>query len=97
MPYNPKNHRRRSIRLPNYDYSRPGAYFVTICVQGRACLFGDVVDGEMRLNDFGRVTYDCWNDIPKHFPHVQLDAFVIMPNHVHGIVNRHAIMTHLSQ
>ncbi len=86
MPYNPKIHHRRSIRLPNYDYSRPGAYFVTICVQDRSCLFGDVVGGEMWLNDVGRVTCDCWDDIPKHFPHVHLDAFVIMPNHVHGIL-----------
>jgi REP element-mobilizing transposase RayT len=85
MPYNPKIHHRRSIRLQNYDYSRPGAYFVTICVQDRSCLFGDVVGGGMRLNDAGRVACECWNDIPKHFPHVHLDAFMIMPNHVHGI------------
>jgi REP element-mobilizing transposase RayT len=86
MPYNPKIHRRRSIRLQNYDYSQPGAYFLTICVQDRTCLFGDVVDGEMRLNDAGNVAQECWNAIPKHFPHVDLDAFVFMPNHVHGIL-----------
>ncbi|GAB4324730.1 MAG: transposase [Candidatus Zixiibacteriota bacterium] len=77
---------RRSIRLQGYDYSQAGAYFVTICTHGRACLFGDVADGKMRLNSAGRVVEQCWNDIPVHFPHVELDAWVIMPNHVHGIL-----------
>jgi REP element-mobilizing transposase RayT len=86
MPYNPKIHHRRSIRLQNYDYSRPGAYFVTICVRDRSCLFGDVVDGEMRLNDAGHVAHECWRAIPTHFSHVDFDAFVVMPNHVHGIL-----------
>ena len=86
MPYNPRIHHRRSIRLQHYDYSQPGAYFVTICVQDRACLFGDVVDGEMRLNDAGHTAQECWHAIPIHFSHVDLDAFVVMPNHVHGIL-----------
>jgi len=86
MPYNSKIHHRRSIRLQNYDYSHPGAYFVTICAQDRICLFGDVADGEMRLNDAGHVAQECWNAIPIHFPHVDLDMFVVMPNHVHGIL-----------
>lgn len=86
MPYNPKIHHRRSIRLLNYDYSMPGAYFVTICVQDRSCLFGDVVDGKMRLKNAGHVVCECWNAIPNYFPHVDLDAFVVMPNHVHGIL-----------
>lgn len=86
MAYDPAKHHRRSIRLKDYDYSQAGAYFVTICAQDRAHLFGTVVDGDMRLNDAGRVVEQCWRDIPVHFPQVELDAFVIMPNHVHGIV-----------
>jgi len=86
MPYDPQRHHRRSIRLPGYDYTQPGAYFITIVTHQRMPLFGDIVDGEMRLNDAGRVVEGCWLDIPSHFPHVALDAFVIMPNHVHGIL-----------
>jgi REP element-mobilizing transposase RayT len=86
MPYDPRIHHRRSIRLQNYDYSQPGAYFVTICVQDRACLFGDVVDGEMRLNDVGVMVQTVWDEIPANYPGVDIDAFVIMPNHFHGIV-----------
>jgi len=86
MRYDPNRHHRRSIRLSGYDYSQAGAYFITICTQDRACLFGDVVDGEMRLNDAGRVAQQCWRQIPAHFPNVELDEFVVMPNHVHGIL-----------
>ncbi|MCL6444977.1 MAG: hypothetical protein K6T83_16245 [Alicyclobacillus sp.] len=86
MKYDPEKHNRRSIRLKGYDYSQPGAYFVTIVTQDRACLFGGVVDAEMRLNDAGCIAHQCWTDIPNHFPHVQLDAFIVMPNHVHGIL-----------
>lgn len=86
MNYNPEKHHRRSTRLKGYDYSRPGAYFVTIVTQARACLFGDVVGGEMRLNGAGRVAEQCWRDIPIHFPHVTVDAFVVMPNHIHGVL-----------
>ena len=85
MPTDVARH-RRSIRLRNYDFSTTGAYFVTVCTSGRACLFGDVVDGEMRLNEAGAVVVECWANMPEHFPHVTLDAFVVMPNHVHGIV-----------
>ena len=86
MKYSPEIHHRRSIRLKGYDYSQAGAYFVTICTQSRECLFGEIVDGGMRLNSAGDITCQCWDDIPTHFPHVDLDAFVVMPNHVHGIV-----------
>jgi REP element-mobilizing transposase RayT len=72
--------------LKGYDYSRAGAYFVTICAHKRACLFGEIVDGEMVLNDAGSVAAKCWHTIPDHFPHVILDTFVVMPNHVHGIL-----------
>jgi REP element-mobilizing transposase RayT len=79
-------HHRRSIRLKGYDYTRAGAYFVTICTKDRACLFGDVSDGVTRLNQMGHIVRQCWLAIPDHFPHVLLDEFVVMPNHVHGII-----------
>ncbi len=68
MAYHPDIHHRRSIRLKGYDYSRPGAYFVTVCTQGRACKFGEIVDGVMRLNDAELMARQCWRDIPDHFP-----------------------------
>jgi len=80
-----KNH-RRSIRLKGYDYTQAGAYFITVCTKDRACLFGDVADGVMRLNQMGQIVRQCWLAIPDHFPHVMLDEFVVMPNHVHGIL-----------
>jgi len=86
MRFDPERHRRRSMRPKGYDYSQAGAYFVTICTQGRACLFGEVVDGEMRLNDAGRMVVAEWERLPALFPNVVLDAFVVMPNHIHGIV-----------
>ncbi len=86
MTFDPEKHHRRSIRLPNYDYSQSGLYFITICTHNRECLFGDVVDGKMILNEFGNVAQQCWLEIPQHFEHVELDAFVVMPNHVHGII-----------
>ena len=86
MATNRNKHRRRSIRLRGFDYSQAGAYFVTICTHERACRFGDVVDGDMRLNEAGRIVEQCWSAIPIHFPDVVLDAFIVMPNHVHGIV-----------
>ena len=84
--YDPDVHRRRSIRLRGYDYSQPGTYFVTIVVQDRLCLFGDVVDGEMWLNDVGRIMRDGWEWLAKNHDYVELDAYVVMPNHLHGII-----------
>lgn len=75
-----------STRLAGYDYGQPGFYFVTICTELRAYYFGRVVDGEMVLSTIGQIAMDCWSKIPEHFPHVMLDEFVIMPNHVHGII-----------
>ncbi|MEB3359488.1 MAG: transposase [Synechococcales bacterium] len=86
MDYDPRLHRRRSIRLKHHDYTAPGAYFITICTHQRQCLFGDIINGEMRLNEFGQIAADCWQEIPHHFHPVRLDNFVIMPNHVHGIL-----------
>jgi REP element-mobilizing transposase RayT len=77
---------RRSLRLPDYDYASAGAYFVTICTLNRICLFGDVNDGAMRMNRFGEIVETCWRDLPNHYPHAKLDSFIIMPNHVHGII-----------
>jgi len=84
--FDPDKHHRRSIRLPGYDYSRSGAYFVTICAQDRACLFGDIADGVMRLNDAGRVVADSWQWLESQYDYVELDEWMVMPNHIHGII-----------
>ena len=86
MKYDPQKHHRRSIRLKGHDYTSPGAYFITICTHQRQCLFGEIVDGEMQLNEFGKWVDACWQRLPTHFPHLQLDRFVVMPNHIHGIL-----------
>ena len=78
--------RRRSIRLPGYDYAQAGWYFVTVCTWGKASLFGEVLDESMRLNGIGRIVKECWNDLPSHFPGVISSEFIVMPNHIHGIV-----------
>ena len=77
---------RRSIRLPGYDYGSEGYYFLTIVTAGRLELFGTIVDGEMRLSPEGACVERVWSDLPRHYPRVSLDAFIIMPNHVHGIL-----------
>ncbi|MDX1995413.1 MAG: transposase [bacterium] len=77
---------RGSIRLADYDYAQNGAYFVTLCTNQREHLFGEVLEGVMRLSEFGQVVAECWDAIPNHFPHVECDAFVVMPNHLHGII-----------
>ena len=78
--------RKPSLRLPAYDYGRPGAYFITVCAHKRQCLFGDVIDTQVQLTGFGEIVRRCWSAIPVHFPGVAVDAFVVMPNHVHGIL-----------
>ncbi|HJT25192.1 MAG TPA: transposase [bacterium] len=77
---------RKSIRLKNYDYSTPGYYFVTICTEGRKCLLGEIHDGKMELNPLGEKVQAVWSDLPKHCPGVELDIFVVMPNHLHGVL-----------
>ena len=77
---------RRSIRLKEYDYSQSGAYFVTVCTHNRECLFGEIVDGEMVLNDAGKMISEKWQELRIRFPHIELDECMIMPNHFHGIV-----------
>lgn len=115
MEYNPEIHHRRSIRLKGYDYSQEGMYFITICVQDRECLFGEIVVGAnddsslnyranddlpinykandnspqlqiMILNDAGKIAEQCWLSIPEHFPNTILHEYVVMPNHIHGII-----------
>ncbi len=83
----PRYH-RRSIRLKGYDYTQPGAYFVTICTHGREMLFGRVVGGEMALNEFGEIVREEWFKTARVRPYVRLyeDEFVVMPNHIHGII-----------
>ncbi|MBN2103028.1 hypothetical protein JW835_03205 [bacterium] len=88
---NPKKYCRRSIRLKGYDYSQDGYYFVTICTYSRLPLFGRIQDDSVVLNDGGKIVDVCWRAIPEHYPNVVLDEYVIMPNHVHGIliINNH--------
>jgi REP element-mobilizing transposase RayT len=79
--------KRKSIRLHGYDYSQPGGYFITVCINDRTQrLFGDVQNGAMALNEMGEYVRQYWLDIPNHFPNTKLDEYVIMPNHVHGII-----------
>ncbi len=82
----PEKPKRRRLPLADYDYAQTGAYFVTICTRSHANLFGAVLDGEMVRNDAGETVARCWDEIPRHFPEVELDAFVVMPNHVHGVL-----------
>ena len=86
MKYNRERHHRRSIRLSGYDYSQSGGYFVTICAEKRACLFGTVTDGTVRLNDTGQIVQSKWLALADRFPHITLDSFVVMPNHIHGVI-----------
>ncbi len=86
MVFNPKKHNRCSIRLKGYDYTEPGAYFITICTSKREHLFGHIQDEKMHLNRYGEVVQFNWNNLPKIYPHVQLNEFIIMPDHIHGII-----------
>jgi putative transposase len=85
--YNPEIHHRRSIRLKDYDYSQAGAYYVTICIQGKVCLLGDIAESVVALNDAGKMIEKWWCKLPKKFELIELDEYVIVPNHFHGIVN----------
>jgi len=86
MPYDPARHHRRSIRLPDYDYTQPGAYFVTICTKDRAPILGDLALPSVVLSPIGQVVERCWLALPRHFARVILDSLVIMPDHLHGII-----------
>src|SRR5450759_5115814 len=86
MPYDPKIHHRRSIRLRGYDYSQPGKYSVTVCVHDKENLFGQIVEGEMHRNELGEYVALCWEWLPRHHSYVDLDEWIVMPNHLHGII-----------
>jgi putative transposase len=86
MKYNPDKHHRRSIRLKGYDYSQEGAYFITLCINKRLCLFGDVVDDEVQLNDAGKMLQTWWDKLSGKYENIKLDEYIIMPNHMHGII-----------
>jgi putative transposase len=86
MVFNPDIHHRRSIRMAEYDYTEAGGYFMTLCANGRECLFGEVVDENVRLNEFGVIVQDEWLRSAVIRKEITLDEFVIMPNHMHGIV-----------
>ena len=86
MSFDPEFHDRRSIRLPDFDYGQPGIYYVTLCAKNRACLFGDVISGEMRLSEIGRIVEDEWLKTPALRPQATLDRHVVMPNHLHGVI-----------
>jgi putative transposase len=87
--YDPQRHHRRSIRLKGYDYAQPGAYFVTICVQGGECVLGQVVNGEMELSEWGQIAAESWGWLAERYPYVTVDAWVVMPNHTHAIITIH--------
>ncbi len=80
------NYNRKRNRLQNYDYSTPGYYFATICTKGMLEYFGRMQNNEMELNDKGRIVQKCWLDLHNHYKNCKLHAFVIMPNHIHGII-----------
>ncbi|MGB3138135.1 MAG: transposase [Nodosilinea sp.] len=86
MKYNPDKHHRSSIRLKGYDYSAAGAYFITICAFQRHCLFGQIVEGEMQLNEFGQIVAEEWLHSKEIRQEIDFDAWVIMPDHLHGVV-----------
>lgn len=86
MKYNPEIHHRKSIRTKGHDYSQTGFYFVTICTHARLHLFGNINNGIMKLNAAGEIANTCWLAIPEHFPNVVLHAYIIMPDHIHGII-----------
>ena len=86
MVYNPDIHNRHTIRLQGYDYTQSGAYFITICTDQKECIFGKIDSGAMQLSPLGEIAYYQWLQLPKRFTNIVLDAFVIMPNHMHGII-----------
>jgi len=86
LRFDPDRQHRRSIRYRKYDYSRAGFYYITGCIEGRECLLGEISNGTVHLSFAGQTAAWAWEDLPKHYPHVRLDAFVVMPNHIHGVL-----------
>jgi len=89
MIYNPNIHHRRSIRLVGYDYSQSGAYFITICTPNRECIFGEIVDRVMNYNELGNIARSYWQNLARHHPNIAIDEWIVMPNHLHGIIIIH--------
>jgi putative transposase len=85
----PVPHRPNSLRHPQADYSDPGAYFVTLCTHGRLPVFGEIVAGKFRGNDFSRIVWEVWRSIPERYPRISIDAAIVMPDHFHGIIFIH--------
>lgn len=83
--------RHNSIRLPKFDYSRAGAYYVTVCVQDKKILLGRVINGEIQLDEFGKLVEDSWSWLENHYSYIELDEWIVMPNHFHGIIVYHEI------
>ncbi len=84
-PFDPNKHHRRSIRLTGYDYTQAGAYFITLVVSDRECLLGEIVGGEIQINDYGRIVEAEWSRLPTRFQILEIGPAVIMPNHFHAI------------
>jgi REP-associated tyrosine transposase len=83
---NQQNTDRKSIRLRDYDYATPGAYMVTICTWNHRCIFGEIRDGQMHLNGLGSLVSERWQATPGHYGYVRLDEYIVMPNHLHGLL-----------
>jgi len=88
MKYDPSIHQRRSIRLKGYDYTQAGMYFITICTQNHECFFGEIKDEKMQLNDTGKMVEKWYFELTNKFPDIQCDEYIIMPNHIHFIINK---------
>lgn len=86
MVYDPRRHHRRSIRKKGHDYTAPGVYYITICIEQRAHILSQIVNGNIQLQTAGKLVETTWHRLPDHFAAVRLDAFVIMPDHIHGII-----------
>ena len=86
MTYDPAKHHRRSIRLKGYDYSRAGAYFITICIHQGLHTLGEIHNNQIYPSIQGQMVQTIWDELPLHYPGVAVDAFVLMPNHIHGII-----------
>ena len=84
--FNPEKHHRKSIRIKGYDYSQAGAYFLTMVTHQRKCIFGEIRNGEMSLNQAGKIVRWEWENLPRRFKFIELGAFVVMPNHFQGIL-----------
>jgi len=81
-----QKYRIETTRLDGFDYSKPGNYFITICTKDRKPLFGEIIDEKIRLSETGKIVSECWSDLPNHYQNIILDEFIVMPNHIHGII-----------